>query len=287
MFLIRCKMLISKNNIIKGKHGKPILLDYGYFPNGTKKPVVVFTHGFKGFKDWGHFNMIMEYFIENGFAFIKFNFSHNGGTAEQPIDFPDLEAFGNNNYTKELDDLRSVVNWLETNNEIPTEEIDVNQIYLIGHSRGGGVSILAANEDDRVKKLICWAPVSDLINRFDKELMDDWKKAGVIYVPNVRTNQQMPMYYQLVADTLKNKDRFNIEKAATELSIPHLIIHGTADEAVNVSEGMDIHKWNKDSEILIIEEANHTFGTFHPYNEDSFPDDVKIVLEKTLAFLKS
>ena len=32
---------------------------------------------------------------------------------DQPIDFPDLEAFGNNNYTKELDDLRSVIDWVE------------------------------------------------------------------------------------------------------------------------------------------------------------------------------
>ena len=41
----------------------------------------------------------------NGFAFVKFNFSHNGGTIENPIDFPDLKAFGNNTYGKEVADL--------------------------------------------------------------------------------------------------------------------------------------------------------------------------------------
>ena len=35
------------------------------------------------------------------------------GTVQQPIDFPDLEAFGHNNYTKELDDLDQVLNWVE------------------------------------------------------------------------------------------------------------------------------------------------------------------------------
>ena len=49
-----------------------------------------------------------------GIAVLKFNFSHNGGTVEQPIDFPDLEAFGHNNYTKELDDLNQVLDWVET-----------------------------------------------------------------------------------------------------------------------------------------------------------------------------
>ena len=34
---------------------KPIVLDYGYKKTATKKPIIVFAHGFKGFKDWGHF----------------------------------------------------------------------------------------------------------------------------------------------------------------------------------------------------------------------------------------
>ena len=276
-------MLISKNDIIQGRHGKPILLDFGYKSNGSQKPVVIFAHGFKGFKDWGHFNEVMEYFIENDFAFVKFNFSHNGGTVEQPIDFPDLEAFGNNNYTKELDDLRTVVDWI---GNIESAEIDKDQIYLIGHSRGGGVAILAANEDSRIKKLITWAAVSDLINRYPEAVIEHWKKEGVLYVENTRTNQQMPLYYQLVEDTLKNLDRFNIEHAAKEIAIPHLIIHGTVDEAVHVDEAKKIRVWNKNAEILIIEGANHVFGASHPYSNVSFPKDVQLVLDKTLAFLK-
>lgn len=279
-------MLISKNGIIKGRHGKPILMDYGYIPNGIKKPIIVFAHGFKGFKDWGHFNKVMEFFIENGFAFVKFNFSHNGGTIDQPIDFPDLEAFGNNNFTKELDDLRCVIDWVIGNNEISTREIDTEQIYLIGHSRGGGVAILAANEDKRIKKLVTWAAVSDLINRYDTEVMEHWKKEGVLYIANGRTKQQMPLYYQLAEDTIKNKDRFNIEKAASKLTVPHLIVHGTSDEVVPVAEAKNINQWSKHSEITILSGGDHTFGTTHPYVEKTLKGDVAIVLDKTLEFIK-
>jgi pimeloyl-ACP methyl ester carboxylesterase len=280
-------MLTSSNNIIQGKYDKPILLDYGFTLNGIKKPIVIFAHGFKGFKDWGHFNMVMEHFIANDFAFVKFNFSHNGGTIEQPIDFPDLEAFGNNNYTKELSDLKSVIDWIENNTEIPKEEVDIDQIYLIGHSRAGGVSVIAANEDKRIKKLISWAPVSDLINRFDAAKLLEWESEGVIYVSNVRTNQQMPLYFQMVEDTLNNKERFSIKKAANELLIPHLIIHGTQDDAVELSEGMNVHKWNVGSEMLVVEGGNHTFGAFHPYSENDFPAEVQIVLAKTIDFINS
>lgn len=278
-------MTIERNIVVDGEYDKPILLDYGFISNSKKKPVVIFAHGFKGFKDWGHFNMVMNHFISAGSVFIKFNFSHNGGSVEQPIDFPDLEAFGNNNYTKELSDLKTVVNWVEKNSKIPNSEMDTSQIYLIGHSRGGGVAVLAANEDERIKKLVCWAPVADLINRFNKTQIAQWQKDGVLYIPNARTNQQMPLYYQLVEDTLGNEERFNIEVAAKNLKIPHLIIHGNADEAVDILEGKKIHKWSGKSELVIVENADHTFGAFHPYHENDFPNDVKIVLSKTLSFL--
>ncbi|WP_341273010.1 hypothetical protein [Aquimarina brevivitae] len=44
-------MNIEKNLIIPGKHSKPILTDVFYVPNQQQKPVVVFCHGYKGFKD--------------------------------------------------------------------------------------------------------------------------------------------------------------------------------------------------------------------------------------------
>ncbi len=280
-------MFISKNNIIQGKHNKPILLDFGYKITNTQKPIIVFAHGFKGFKDWGHFNKVMEYFIKNDFVFVKFNFSHNGGTIEQPIDFPDLEAFGNNNYTKELADLRTVVDWVENSDELSNQEIDKNKIYLIGHSRGGGIAILAANEDKRIKKLITWAAVADLVNRYPQEVLDKWKKEGVMFVANARTKQQMPLYYQLAEDTLNNAARFSIKNAEKQLTIPHLIIHGTADEAVNISEAEQLHRWNSASVLEIILGAGHTFGVIHPYTATNFPKDVQLVLAKTLAFVRT
>ena len=276
-------MQIVKNHIIQGKHQKPILLDYGYLVNGQAKPVVVFAHGFKGFKDWGHFNKVMEHFITEGFGFVKFNFSHNGGTVEQPIDFPDLEAFGNNNFSKELDDLKTVLDWV-SNNDI--DEINKEEIYLIGHSRGGGVSVLAANEDYRIKKLVTWAAVADLINRFSQQELDYWKEQGVIYVENTRTNQQMPMYYQIVEDTLKNRERFDIELAANSISIPHLIIHGTDDMAVPVTDAHKLNAWNNKSDLHIINGANHTFGVAHPHHEEQLPDHVVEVLAKTIEFFQ-
>ena len=123
-------MKIIKNFIVDGKHKKPIVTDVFFEETNQPKPVVIFCHGYKGFKDWGAWNTMAEAFAKAGFFFIKFNFSHNGGTVNQPIDFPDLEAFGNNNYTIELDDLESIIDWASSNTEYKNE-IDLENISLI------------------------------------------------------------------------------------------------------------------------------------------------------------
>ena len=188
-------MKIIKNKILQGKNQKPILVDVFYQETNITKKVVIFCHGYKGFKDWGAWNLMAASFAKAGFFFIKFNFSHNGGTIEQPIDFPDLEAFGNNNYTKELDDLETVLDWISSDKSYKNE-VNLDAISLIGHSRGGGIVLLKANEDSRIKKVITLAGVSDYKSRFPKdEEFKEWKEKRVYYVKNGRTHQEMPHFY--------------------------------------------------------------------------------------------
>ncbi|CAG0977322.1 MAG: prolyl oligopeptidase family serine peptidase [Bacteroidetes bacterium] len=277
-------MRIFKNVAIEGLNKKPILTDIGYLENNKPKPIIIFLHGFKGFKDWGHFNFIMNFFIQQEFVFIKFNFSFNGGTIDQPLDFPDLEAFGNNDYIKELNDVESVLNWINTNTLLPASEVNTQHIFLIGHSRGGGIAIIKASEDTRIKKLVTWAAVSDFISRVSD--IEEWKKNGVVYVENARTKQKMPMYFNFVETLLGNQERLNIEKCEKKLKIPHLIIHGTHDEAVHFSEAENLKKWNPSANLFLIQKANHTFGISHPHLDNEISFQAKSVLEKTLNFLK-
>ena len=270
----------KENNIsIQGKHSKPILLDVFYNKNKTKKPILIFCHGYKGFKDWGAWNLMAEQFAENNFCFIKFNFSYNGGTVKQPIDFPDLEAFGNNNYTKELDDLDTVLNWIEKEySNYP--EFDVSNIILLGHSRGGGIVTIKAEEDSRISKVITLAGVSDYENRFPKgDAFETWKKEGVYYVVNGRTKQDMPHYFQFFEDFSKHKVRLNIKRAVSNLKIPHLIIHGNTDTSVSIEEAYNLHKWNLNSELKIIDNADHVFNSKHPWTEKEMPPQLLQVIE--------
>ena len=277
-------MEIIKNHIIKGQHQKPILMDFFFNKNNNPKPIVIFAHGYKGFKDWGCWNLVAEQFAKNNCFFVKFNFSHNGGTIKQPIDFPDLEAFAENNYTKELNDLQSVIDFVLSNTDFKNQ-IATTNIILIGHSRGGGIVTIKASEEPRITKLITWASVCDFAKRTATiGDLDQWKKDGVKYVLNGRTKQQMPHNYQFYEDFKANEDRLNIKTACKKLRIPHLIIHGKNDPAVFFNEAESLHKWNSKSSLFPIKNANHVFGAKHPWGEKNIPLQLQEVVEKSIDF---
>lgn len=274
-----------RNIQIPGKHEKDILIDLFFLENKKQKDVVVFCHGYKGYKDWGAWDLVAEKFAQEGYFFVKMNFSHNGGTPEQPIDFPDLEAFGMNNFIKELDDLETTIDWLSVEN-VYAKEMNLDQITLVGHSRGGGIVLLKAHEDDRVKKVVTWAGVSDYASRFPEgEVLEHWKNTGVAYVHNGRTKQEMPHYYQFFTTFKENEERLTIKNAVASLKIPILIVHGDEDETVGIQEARNLHDWNEGSQLRIVKGANHTFGSSQPWSQKQLPEHLHMAVSTTLDFL--
>lgn len=281
------KLQYIKDKLLRSSHGeRPFIYDARYLPNGKSKPVILFIHGFKGFKDWGHFNLLADTFAKNGFVFVKLNLSHNGTTPEQPLDFADLEAFGNNNFSIELDDIGLLIDYLlEGRSEIPAQEADFHRLALIGHSRGGGLALLKAAEDPRVKAVATWAGIHDLSQRWPEEFIEEWRKKGVQYIFNSRTNQQMPLYYQLAQNYVDNKERLDIPTAVSNLKQPLLILHGSSDETLPYQMAEEMKRWKPDAELFIIKGANHTFGGKHPYENSVLPKDTDSAYRQTVDFL--
>lgn len=274
------KLTIKKNILLQNPETKNFLADSFHIDNPEKRPLVIFVHGYKGYKDWGAWDLMAEKFAEAGFFFVKFNFSHNGTTVDDPHHFADLEAFGNNNYTKELSDLSVVIDHF-----IQDSHADPEKVILMGHSRGGGISIIKTFEDERINGLITLASV-DTLDRFPRgDLFENWKKEGVYYALNGRTHQQMPHYYQFYEDYEKNIHRFDVERATEMAKAYMLIIHGTEDEAVNVKHAEHLHILNPNSELFLVEGGNHTFGAKEPWDSPELPDDLNKVTEKCIDFL--
>lgn len=276
------------NQVLERPHKKPIVYDVFFEPTKKPKPVVIFCHGYKGFKDWGAWDLVAKAFAKAGFFFLKFNFSHNGGTVEKPIDFPDLEAFAQNNYTKELEDLEAVIDHVATTKRFHNEA-NVTNISLIGHSRGGGIVLIKAEENKRIKRVVTWAGVSDYKIRFHEgsEAFKTWKKTGRMYVENGRTKQQMPHDWQFYENFKQNEDRLTIKRAMAALGNQCLLLHGSKDPTVPVNEAQKLQRWNPKAQLEIIEDANHVFGASHPWEKGSLPQHLQKAVTITTTFLEN
>ncbi len=268
--------------VLTGSENRPFPVDVR-FARETAAPLLVFAHGFKGYKDWGHWNAIADWFNQRGCHFLKFNFSHNGGTVENPIDFPDLEAFGNNRYSYEVADLNQVLDHIGDH----LSELRCNAtVVLIGHSRGGGIATICAKHTI-VSGLVTWASVSSFLGRLpDNSALDQWEKDGVTYIINGRTKQKMPMNYSFVEDLVSNQESLNILDAAGSLKKPALVIHGSADEAVSPIDG-EVLADALECDFIEIEEAGHTFGGRHPWEETSLPVHTIELLEATMGLVRT
>ncbi|MGI4873595.1 MAG: alpha/beta hydrolase family protein [Janthinobacterium lividum] len=280
-------MLTTTDFVLTGTgHGRPFAADATYQPTGRPQPVIVFVHGFKGFKDWGHYGLLARFFAEQGFVFVKLNLSHNGTVVGGSGDLEDLEAFGRNNFSHELNDLGQLLDALHTPEAtpLPPEALDLSRLYLIGHSRGGALVLLKAAEDARVRAVATWAAVADLAPYFAPQLLAHWQQAGVVYVPNARTGQQLPMHYQIFEDYTAHRPRFDLPALMPGLRQPLLLIHGDQDETVPLAAAHQLQAAQPTAELLVVPGAGHQFGGAHPWPSSQLPAPAQLIAERTAAF---
>ncbi|MEH0156943.1 dienelactone hydrolase family protein [Limibacter armeniacum] len=270
--------------VLTSKHNQKRFLGDATWKNHVdKKPVILLIHGFKGFKDWGCFNMIAEHYAELGYAVVKSNTAFDGTTLDMPFEITDFDAFAENNFSKELDDIGTTIDWI-FDSQCPIPNLDLDKVFLIGHSRGGGMALLKAAEDSRIKKVATWASIPSVDKFFSEDFLIEWKIKGIAHVVNGRNGDNLPLHYQIVEDFNQNKDRLDVGKAIASLAIPTLLIHGDVDETVPVAAAQYLNEIKPDSDVLIIEGGSHTFGSKHPWEATSLPVHMQQVVDATEKF---
>ncbi len=272
--------LMSKDFILNTDKQDTLRITAYGVENLRLSPCLVFVHGFKGFKDWGFGPYIGNYFSSKGFFVLSFNFSHNG-VGESLTEFDELDRFAENTFSLEIDELSQLIEAYLSGFFGGTSN---DKLGLLGHSRGGGISLLTARQKTEVKGTAVWSSVSTF-DRYSARQKEAWRKKGVFEVMNSRTKQKMKLNVSLLEDLEENKmEKLNIKKAVRELRKPLLIVHGEQDLAVPVKEAGELYSLaDKDlSELFIVPAVGHTFDIKHPFEGTN--EKFESILEKTFQF---
>jgi pimeloyl-ACP methyl ester carboxylesterase len=251
----------------------------------VEKPLLVFCHGFKGFIDWGGFPAIMQGIADAGFHVFQFNFSLNGTLPAQPDTFCDLAAFRRNTLGREVQELLSVCSQL-LQGAIP--QLRFNGIVLGGHSRGGYIAGAAAGRIPQLRGVFTMAAVVKMRERLLRHDPEKWRQEGAVAELNARTGQIMEMGYSLWQDFENDEHDFFKESLFMPARIPLLMVHGSADAVVPLSDAHYLHRKRNNAHTFLLEipGADHTFGMKHPLPAGPLPQDALKAMQAGIDFLR-
>lgn len=270
--------------------GLPIRWDL-YSPiSGTSRafPVIIFLHGFKGFKDWGTFPDACEDIARSGFGVLAMNFSLNG-IGENKTEFDRLDLFERETLSQDLSDIEYIIRALQKGEIQDTHtSLNTDEIGIVGHSRGGHTAIVASTEFESIRCLVTWSAVANYIGRWTEEKIKAWKEKGFIDVPNSRTGQIMKVGKVVYEDAVQNADRLMAINRMRDLRIPSLFIHARADETVPYTDSEELHIKcaAKDKELRFVSNTGHTYGAKHPFEGDQYPKPFEEVLDWTIGWFR-
>lgn len=255
----------------------------------TSSPLIIFSHGFKGFRNWSFIPYVCERFAKSGFAVINLDYSLNG-IADDVRQVYDDSVFRRNKVSVEVSDLSKLISLIENKSFNLTELYSHwnGEIYLVGHSLGGAISIFVAGKFSVVKKISLWASISKL-DRNTQRQKDIWKERGYNEIAIASTGQKLHLDYNYIEDKDKSFSEGAIIKAMENLIIPVQIIQPGTDLSVKMQEALELKSTENDirkRELIVIEKSGHTFNCRHPLAEEP-SEAIKRAIEVTLSFFEN
>lgn len=225
-----------------------LLKEYGLMniPSGTKPengwPVIVLNHGFvapKSYSTTESYKNTAAYLASKGFLVLKADYrSHDD--SEGAID----SLYSRNEYAVD------VLNLIAAIKSIP--EANTNRIYLYGHSMGGDISLMVAENTDRVKKMVLWAPA---VTTYPQNLVFFTRRHG----DKLDKPEAQKEFTSLIG--IYGAESFSSFSNLDKIKIPVLIQHGMTDESVPYLWGKQlaekIQSLGKNVTFISYENDNH------------------------------
>lgn len=219
---------------IKNSAGE--LLDYSIHTptNGSSDDLVLIGHGVTANKDREFLITLADHLAENGFEALRFSFSGNGQSEGD---------FRQSCPSKEKEDLKALIETFSSRN-----------IVYIGHSMGGAVGVLALHDNARISRFVSLAGMvhTALFAEVEFGEVEPDSINGLMW-----EKPDCPLSSTFVED-MKKVD--SVLPLSTQISVPWLIIHGTADDVVPVEHSRELKAAQPSIQLVEMDAVDHVFS---------------------------
>lgn len=198
--------------------------------------LVILGHGVTGNKDRPIIVDTAKALNDAGFDTLAFSFAGNGDSEGD---------FRSATISKEVGDLGAVVD--AVTNTYP-------KIAYLGHSMGGAVGVIQATCDDRINALVSIAGMIDTKVFATTEFGEETPNAGLMW-----EEETCPLSSAFMTDLCDIVG--TVEPLADCVSIPWLLVHGTADDVVLPKDTECVKSLRGDAvDTVFVEGADHSFN---------------------------
>ena len=227
----------------------------------VKFPVVIVNHGYippSKYSTENSYKLVSGYFASNGFLVLK----------------PDYRGHDKSegNYDSVLTRLSypvDVLNLLVSISSI--KEADADNIFVYGHSMGGGITLTLLEVSDKIKAATLWAAVS---NGYPE---------NTLYFTRKRSTDEGAELFSRIKEVFEEKDfpKLSPNKYLQYIKAPVLIQHGMQDESVPYQWSLDLVEKFKEFGI------NYKFYSYENEDHNFSKKYFYTVLQRDVDFFKS
>ena len=230
-------------------------------PVGGGRGTLLIAHGFKGYKDYGMFPRLAHVAAVAGWGAVRFNFAHSGMTRNhETFERPDLFAL--DTWNAQIRDLVCLVSAVRKG--VLTTVSSEAPILLLGHSRGGLASILAAGRGLEVDGVISLAAPADPCRLSEKHRRQLEEGRGV-EVRSDRTGQTLLIGPSFLHEIQSDRSGHDVPAMAGKMTVPLVVVHGLEDATVDVEEARILAASAEVTPVLI-DGGNHVMNVVNPHD---------------------
>jgi alpha/beta superfamily hydrolase len=210
-------------------------------PSGIKElpPAVLVLHGFPGMAPI--LNDVVYFLCQSGFAPMSFHYRGCWGSGGA---YSFLGAFRDSQKALDL--------------VLAREDLDTNNLTVIGHSFGGLIAILMTVKNEMVKSVAALCPVADMKEELSSIKAKNILKRGLPFVTGFPMKQAVNEWETL------SKQFDPVDYVGKIAPRPFLLIHGDKDDIIplNCSKKLFSKAFDPKS-MFIVKGADHIFAGNH------------------------